>query len=172
MGIVQGRFPKPVFMAAVLLAAASVPAAETPRLAGAWILASVRIESASDTVVISPPRGGLFLFLGRHYSMSWIPSAGSRRPSVRRWFPTASEKSGDFDTVVFNAGTYTADDSILTVHPSVSKTPEFTGGSATYRIRAAGDTLWVEATRILSFDGVPDPGPTAVRPLLTLLRAE
>jgi hypothetical protein len=172
MGIARVHFRKPALAAAVLLAAVSVSAAETPRLAGAWILASARIESASDTVVISPPQGGLFLFMERHYSMSWIPSAGPRRPSVRRWFPTASEKSGDFDTVVFNAGAYTADDSILTVHPSVSKTPEFTGGSATYRIRAAGDTLWIEATRILSFDGVPDPGPAEIRTVLTLLRAE
>jgi hypothetical protein len=142
-----------------------------PRLDGAWSVASIRFVSKAGTSEIRPAQGGLFLFTGRHYSIAWHPSELPRGPSATRWFPTDEEKAADFNTVIFNSGTYEADDTVFTTFPEVAKTPEFTGGTGTYRYRAAGDTLWITALEYRSFDGVIDPGANQVVTTWKLVRA-
>jgi hypothetical protein len=132
------------------------------------------IESVwSDGRSINPdPQPGLYIFTSDHYSMTWIPGAQSRKPSVQTWFPTDAEKIADFNTVIVNAGTYELKDSTLTTHPIVAKTPEFMGGWARFVYRVSGDSLWLTGTDIYSFGGVRDLGVDLVRTTVKLVRAE
>jgi hypothetical protein len=141
-------------------------------LAGAWKIVESRSVWDGGERVNTAPQPSLVIFTDRHYSISQVPGSSPRQPSVKTWFPTDQEKIQDFNTVIFNSGTYEKTDSILTIHPITAKTPEFMGGKAIYRIKILRDTLWMTATDIFSYDGIRDPGVDQVRTTLRMVRAE
>jgi hypothetical protein len=76
---------------------------------------------------------------------------------------------------VVNSGVYTVDnDSLMTLHPVVSRVPEFMdGGRLLSGNQAVGDTLWLTSIDEYSFDGVQAPWAEAGnRVALKLVRRE
>lgn len=141
-------------------------------LEGVWKVIHIRSVWGGNENVNAAPQPGLAIFTKRHYSMVWIPTAQSRKPSAKRWFPTDGEKIHDFNTVIVNSGTYGLKDSILTTYPVVAKTPEFMGGWAAFNCRVSGDSLWLTGTDIFSCDNVRDPGVDQVRTTIQFVRVE
>ena len=141
-------------------------------LMGVWKVTQTKTVYEGKEYLNPNAQPGLIIFTERHYSIVWIPARESRKTSAKTWFPTDEEKVYDFDTIVVNSGTYEVQDSTLTVHPFVAKTPEFMGGRATYSYRLSGDKLWLTGTDIFSRDGVRDPGVDLFQTTTTLVKIE
>jgi len=117
---------------------------------------SRRLQAGEETVDSSPGQN-LYIFTEGHYSIVSLrtsdPPAGSATP----WQPSEKEKCERYDAFTVNSGTYEVGDSVLVTHPMVARAADFVGGTARYRYRISGDTLWLRMVDELSPDGVPAP---------------
>ena len=136
-----------LFLAAVLLFAASAASAETsketPNLAGAWTLVSSAIDLGGRKIEpYGPdPKGSLLLDpSGRYVAM--IVRAGL--PKIAAGGPvagTADENKAIAGGVIAHFGTYTADDKTITFRIEASSFPNWGGVEQKRSFLLTGDTL-------------------------------
>lgn len=133
-------------------------APSTNPLHGVW---SVTKMSPSDGGSIDPSQPGLFIFTEDHYSAVYSLGADPRPLSNEAFAPTSDEKVAQYDTIIVNTGTYEADGSTITFHPTVAKSPEFIGGRSTMKYQISGDMLQLTASSVVSAagDSAPLNGP-------------
>lgn len=109
---------------------------------GVWKVTEIVVTGA-DAVNVATPQPGLIIFARKHYSVMWIPG-NQPRTLFKGESPTNEEKIAAYDSFVANAGTYEVAGEILTLHPVVSRSPNFmAGGSAKNQFRIEGTTLWL-----------------------------
>lgn len=137
-------------------------------LAGVWRVTMLEFQSPTDSSINSDPQPGQAIFSDSSYSLVWMPGSGMRS-FQERWMPTDAEKIERYGQIVVNSGMYSIEnDSLMTLHPLVSRVPEFMGGGTlTYVYRLSGDTLQLTSLDEYSFDGVQAPW-AAARNLVTL----
>jgi hypothetical protein len=132
-------------------------------------------KTAAGTTVNPSPHPGQAIFTRSHYSLTWIPGETNMREFQQRWVPTDAEKIRRYGEIVVNSGSYEFDhDSLIVLHPLVSRVPEFMGGGRLiYAHRVSGDTLWLVSLDEYSRDGVQAPWAAAgTHVTLTLVRVE
>jgi Lipocalin-like domain len=121
---------KSLIFAVVLAPLACASGSEAPEVAGETSAAP--IEGAS-----------LYLFTGRHYSVTYANLAERARFAVDS-APTDAEKLQAYNTIVANSGTFELVGDTLTTHPVIARNPNFMGGGQDkFVMRTAGDTLWL-----------------------------
>ena len=119
---------------------ASTPAGLGSGIQGAWSIADYK--SANGTSSTNPP--GLFLFSSTRYSIIYSNQASARPTFADADAPTDPEKLSAFDTFIANSGSYELVGDTLTVHPVISKNPNYMGGGEDrFAVRISGDTLWL-----------------------------
>jgi hypothetical protein len=119
---------------------ASTPPGSGSGIQGAWTL--VDYKSANGSPATNPP--GVFLFSGTQYSIMYSNQANARPTFADATAPTNSEKVSAFDTFIANSGSYDLIGDTLTVHPVISKNPNYMGGGEDkFAVRISGDTLWL-----------------------------
>lgn len=144
-------------------------------LAGVWRVEELQFISPADTSTNPSPLPSQAIFTASHYSLVWMPGTTGMRAFQQRWVPTDSEKIQRYGEIVVNSGVYTVDnDSLITLHPVVSRVPEFMdGGRLLCGYHTVGDTLWLTSLDEYSFDGVLAPWAEAGnRVALKLVRRE
>ena len=139
--------------------AGACAAPDPGELEGVWEVAAItRAASTNEN-----PEPSQAIFTASHYSLLYIRVDSSLRAFEQRWTPTDAEKVRRYGEIVLNAGSYVVtDESTITLHPTVSRIPEFMGGGrAFYEYRLDGDTLWLTSMDEYSFDGVQAPWAAA-----------
>lgn len=118
----------------------STSAAPTAGIQGAWNIADYK--AGNGTSVTNP--AGLFIFATSQYSIMYSNQPTARPPFADADSPTDSEKLRAFDTFIANSGNYELAGDTLTVHPAISKHPNYmAGGEDRFIVRLAGDTLFL-----------------------------
>jgi hypothetical protein len=145
------------------------PVARNP-LEGAWTVVEARFGAGSDSIIKVLP--GQFIFLKTRYSAVWSPQAEPRVPSAKRYETTEQEMLANYRSIYANTGAYEINGSRVTIRPTFSKLPEFTGGYLVYEFRVEGDFLFLEAVEEKSFDNVAPSGYDNGREFLKLQRVE
>ena len=128
----------------MLLCATAVSAQSSTKkpIEGAWKVIEI-VVTGDNASNISTPQPGLILFTQKHYSSMWVPG-NQPRSLFKGESPTDQEKIAAYDSFVANAGTYEVTGETLTLHPVVSRSPNFmAGGSAKNQFRIEGTTLWL-----------------------------
>ena len=123
----------------------SVVVEEPHPLLGSWEMRELHFVSADTTVSVTPAQPGLFLLTEDHYAFMWTPTREARVPFEVLAQPTDEEILTGFRSVVFNAGTYSLSDSLLTTTAQIAKVPGFEGGIQYFNFDVADDRL--ELTR-------------------------
>jgi hypothetical protein len=109
---------------------------------GVWKVTEI-VVTGEDASNVRSPQPGLIIFTQKHYSVMWIPG-NQPRTLFKGESPTNEEKIAAYDSFVANAGTYEVAEQTLTLHPVVSRSPNFmAGGSAKNQFRIEGTTLWL-----------------------------
>ena len=109
---------------------------------GVWKVTEIAITGA-EASNISNPQPGLIIFTKTHYSVMWVPG-NQPRSLFTGEDPTDQEKIAAYDSFVANSGTYEVAGETLTLHPVVSRSPNFmAGGAAKNQFRIEGTTLWL-----------------------------
>jgi hypothetical protein len=139
-------------------------------LLGAWLVEGVRFINPDGEVIVPDPQPGLFIFARSHYSAVWVPRSGARKPFATKFNPTTEELAEACLSIIANTGTYEATASLLTVHPIVTRMPEFAGGRAVYAYQLEEDRLTMEQLEEYLCDGARVPFRYRVR--LSLRRLE
>ena len=121
-------------------------------------------------------RSPVIIFAPKHYSVIWIPGK-QPRSLFKGEDPTNEEKIAAYDSFVANSGTYEVAGETLTLHPVVSRSPNFmAGGAAKNQFRIEGTTLWlIQKNTDLSVrigDGVVTSSRPASETRLKLTRVE
>ena len=139
---------KSLIFAVVLAPLACASGSEAPEVGGetsaapiegAWRLVEFKLGDAP--VVVNP--ASLYLFTGRHYSVTYANIAERARFAVDS-APTDAEKLQAYNTIVANSGTFELVGDTLTTHPVIARNPNFMGGGQDkFVMRTAGDTLWL-----------------------------
>jgi Lipocalin-like domain len=107
---------------------------------GVWKVTEI-VVTGEDAVNVPSPQPGLIIFTEKHYSVMWIPG-NQPRTLFKGESPTNEEKIAAYDSFVANAGSYEVTGETLTLHPVVSRSPNFmAGGSAKNQFRIEGTTL-------------------------------
>lgn len=158
-----------VFVVAGVAALSGQPAGP---LQGVWRVTEIRLVRAGDTLVVSDPQPGLFIFTKTHYSATWVPQAEPRQAFASPFEPTREELATACDSLIVNSGTYTVVGSELTVRPVVTRMPEFSGGTMILRYRVNGTQLSLEVIDESSRNGIQAPWIRRQRLALTLQRVE
>jgi|SRR6476620_9033414 len=109
---------------------------------GVWKVTEI-VVAGQDASNVSNPQPGLIIFTQKYYSVMWVPG-NEPRSLFKGENPTNEEKIAAYDSFIANAGSYEVVDGILTLHPMVSRSPNFMGGgSAKNQFRIEGTTLWL-----------------------------
>jgi len=109
---------------------------------GVWKVTEIVVTGA-DAANVATPQPGLIIFARKHYSVIWIPG-NQPRSLFKGEDPTNEEKIAAYDSFVANSGTYEVAGETLTLHPVVSRSPNFmAGGAAKNQFRIEGTTLWL-----------------------------
>lgn len=147
-----------------LLAWSAEPKTVSKPIMGVWKV--VRIDVEDDPAGV-PYSGGLesnpdplpsqFIFTRSHYSIVWMGGKQAMRSFAKRWHPTDEEKLQRFAEVGMNTGTYTVDESRITVYPVVARVPEYMGGHMSYEYSWSGENLVLTFNDEFTFDEVPAP---------------
>lgn len=109
-------------------ASSTPPKGETPAFMGAWEVQEIHYITPDTTYSLAPAQPGLLLITPTRYAIQWIPTPGVRTPFANLSEPTDDELKAGFRSVVFNAGTYAYDDSVITTTARIAKVPGFEGG--------------------------------------------
>jgi lipocalin-like protein len=132
---------------------------------GVWKVTEIVVTGA-DASNVPNPQPGLIIFTQKHYSVMWVPGSQPRN-LFKGENPTNDEKIAAYDSFVANSGSYELVDGILTLHPMVSRSPNFMAGGVTKnQLRIEGTTMWLtQKNTDLSFrigDRVaPSSGPAS-----------
>jgi hypothetical protein len=148
------------------------PEPETESLMGVWVIH--QIQYADGTINLDPEPSQA-IFTAENYSLLWIYPPTSLRSFEERWTPTDAEKIQRYGEIVVNSGTYElAGDSLITLHPVVSRVPGFMGGGTLlYDYSMVGDTLNLTSLDEYSYDGIQAPwAASGSRVKLSLTRVE
>jgi len=109
---------------------------------GVWKVTEIVVTGA-DAANVATPQPGLIIFARKHYSVIWIPG-NQPRSLFKGEDPTNEEKIAAYDSFVANSGTYEVAGETLTLHPVVSRSPNFmAGGAAKNQFRIEGTKLWL-----------------------------
>ena len=129
-------------LTATLLTAYERTEPAEPPLEGAWSVVSIRV-TGPDSAASTTAQPSIYLFGDTHYSMMRVTGNQPRTLAAKDSI-TDAEKLAAYDSFIANTGTYEVVDSTLTIHPVVSRTPNFmSGGYDKYHFRVNGDTLWL-----------------------------
>jgi len=101
-------------------------------LLGSWEISSIYWITNDTTYSLEKAQPGLLLITPDRYSIMWTPTEEPRVPFENLSAPTDDEMKEGFQSIVFNAGTYTNTDSTLTTQAQVAKVPGFEGGKQFY----------------------------------------
>ena len=145
---------------------------DTGGLMGVWVIQQIEY---ADGTINSDPEPSQAIFTAHNYSLLWIYPPTSLRSFAERWAPTDAEKIQRYGEIVVNSGTYEiAGDSLITLHPVVSRVPGFMGGGTLlYEYSVVGDTLNLTSLDEYSFDGIQAPwAASGSRVRLSLTRVE
>lgn len=139
-------------------------AMQANRIAGAWRVLEITRDSAGTRKTSAYP--GLYLFTGRHYSITRVDS-NNRKEFPHRLRRTADTYLRVWGPLAAQAGTYQIEGGRLKARPYVAKNPSAMrrDNVATYTWRTVGDTLWLQIV------GVPT-GPVKNGMVVKLLRLE
>ncbi len=110
-------------------------------LIGSWKMESFHWISKDTTYSRVNVHPGIFLFTGRSYSIQWTPTKAARVPFKILSKPTDEEKIEGFQSVVFNAGSYSYTDTTVISTAYIAKVPGFEGGKQFYSYNIKGDVL-------------------------------
>jgi len=109
---------------------------------GAWKVTEIVVTGANASNVANP-QPGLIIFTQKHYSVMWVPG-NQPRSLFKGEDPTDQEKIAAYNSFVANSGTYEVVGATLTLHPMVSRSPNFmAGGVSKNQLRIEGTTLWL-----------------------------
>lgn len=117
---------------------------------GAWVVTSLQ-SPAGDT--IEPAGPSQLIFSDGHYSAVYTIGVANRQESAIAFEPTDQEKVAHYDTLLVNSGTYEVDGNRLRMRPTVAKSPEFIGGSSTWKYSVAGDTISATIIELVAANG-------------------
>lgn len=133
------------------------------RLDGGWSATRVEVVSPDSTYLV-PPRQGLLVISGRHFSQVWAAPepAGVQQASQPT---TAEQKAGRYDVLIANAGTLEVRDTLVTFTAAQAKNPRVVGTSAVRRYTLRADTLWLVTRQPWAKDSTK-----TVRTTVTLVR--
>jgi hypothetical protein len=100
----------------------------------------VRVEVVSpESSYVTAPWDGIGVISGRHFSELWVtPAAGVRQASVPT---TAEQKAARYDALITQAGTFVANDTVMTFKYTHTKVPHAAGRTVSRRYQLRGDTL-------------------------------
>ena len=90
---------------------------------GVWKVTEI-VVAGQDASNVSSPQPGLIIFTQKYYSVMWVPG-NEPRTLFKGENPTNEEKIAAYDSFIANAGSYEVVDGILTLHPMVSRSPNF-----------------------------------------------
>ena len=142
----------------------TVTTAQPTGVEGAWRV--VLLKQANNAAVNAPP--GVYVFAGNHYSLLYATTS-SRAPFVKGDAATDAEKVGAYNSVIANAGTYVINGDTLTIHPIISKNPNFMGGEDKFITSFVADTLRLSSAPG-AFRWASGPATTAAVDSIILVR--
>jgi hypothetical protein len=136
------------FVLAVAFVASVAPGARAQSaedLQGAWRVAAV--SPADGGRVLTAPQPGLLLFVGRHYSYTFVTS-DTPRPVPAPGIANAEMLLAAWNPFTANAGTFEVSGTSMTRRPLVAKSPATMaeGTFNQYAFRVSADTLWMTPT--------------------------
>ena len=102
-------------------------------LLGAWRVQEIYYKNTDTTYTIANAQVGNFLVTPERYSIMWVPTEAPRVAFKILSKPTDAEVISAFRSMVFNSGTYTLNDSIMTTTAEIAKVPGFEGGIQYYK---------------------------------------
>lgn len=113
----------------------------TNPLLGAWRVNEIYYTNKDTTYSIPKAQVGNLLVTPERYAIMWVPTEAQRKPFEILSKPTDEETINGFRSVVFNSGSYTLNDSIMTTTAEIAKVPGFEGGIQFYKYAIDKDTL-------------------------------
>lgn len=145
----------------VLMILMLATAAQAQSIVGVWkVTEETTTGEKGKTRAISQP--SLFIFTKGHYSIMWITS-DKERPIVDARTVSADElRSIYVDSFVANGGKYDYIRGMLSLWPSVAKSPSFMHGGSyvTHKVKITGKTMTMTS---VESQGYPVRNPTTLK---------
>jgi len=120
---------------------------------GVWKITEVQTVKPDGQISSIKPLESQVLFTKGYYSFCWT----SHKSFTKTWQIADTERVARFNQTLINAGTYTISDSLLITYAEFAMSPKFVGGSATFRYKMSGDSLFLIGRNVLSADGMLHP---------------
>jgi len=127
------------------------------QLQGVWKRIESRRSQGGEETVNTSLGQNLYIFTEGHYSIVSLRTSGPPAGYETPWQPSEEEKCARYDAFTVNSGVYEVSDSTVVIRPIVARAADFVGGTASYRYRIAGDTLWLRMVEEYSPEGIPAP---------------
>ncbi|MCB0492389.1 MAG: ankyrin repeat domain-containing protein [Cyclobacteriaceae bacterium] len=110
-------------------------------LIGSWKINQIHYIYKDTTVVVDTVSQGRLTVTPNRYHIIYNPWLNPRVPFKVLSKPTDTEIKHAFQTLVFNTGTYSLNDTLFTTTSDIAKVPGFEGGMQYYSIEVDGDKL-------------------------------
>lgn len=110
---------------------------------GAWRVIELAVRFPNQAWVVRPgPQAGLYVFSTQHYSYVYVPGVVPRLHFANANQPTKEEKAAAYESFIAGAGSYTFDDTTLSLKADLRKNPnEMTGDFWRYQVEIRADTM-------------------------------
>lgn len=161
-----------IFFGILFIAISIQLSAQSNSFVGVWKIVKVIYslpEGLKENTKLLPSQ---IIFTKEHYSFIQYPRKEMQKNYEKRWLPSDEEKVESYNSIIVNGGTYSAENSILTIKPEVAKTPNYVGGYAKYEFSFKDEKLFLTLLDIQSNDGVQDSTAPSVKTTLVLEKVE
>lgn len=111
------------------------------KIKGSWKLYEIHYEYKDTTYIMKEEDHGRFIFTDENYALMYNPRMQQRKPFKDLSKPENEEIINAFKSIVFNTGSYTIEDNIISATADIAKVPGFEGGQQYYRMKLVDDTL-------------------------------
>ena len=107
---------------------------ENESLIGSWKIQEIQYQYPDTTYTMNTNDFGRILFSKNNYALMYYPWMKTRDAFKTLSKPTDEEIKKAFRSMVFNSGTYTIKERVLTTVADLAKVPGFEGGKQFYTI--------------------------------------
>jgi len=111
----------------------------TPKILGSWNIQEIQYQYTDTTYIRNDKDHNRFIFLDKNYALLYSPQMQSRQAFKNLSQPKNDEIILAIRSIVFNTGTYSVKDNVVTTVIDIAKVPGFENDNQSYGIKLSGN---------------------------------
>jgi len=113
----------------------------TPKILGSWKTQEIQYQYTDTTYIRNDEDYGRFIFSDKNYALMYSPQMQSRQAFKNLSLPENDEIILAFQSIVFNTGSYSVKDNVITTVVDIAKVPGFENGHQFYEMKLHNNDL-------------------------------